>query len=141
MMTTEDRALFQRLADRVRQLEQVLNIGAYPQVADCPADPCHIHHPATDVTQESWYECQDGHVYNRETQVCRAPEDGYDGHKLWPQRRVLIAHAPEMYRALELVNRILSIGDVDRRYGHLRETVATLLNQIQTELKEATTHK
>lgn len=141
-MTTEDRALMQVLADRVRKLEQRL---ANPQ--PCPADPCHIHYVATvkpkhDITTEDWANQgidavsvvrPNGPI---DCMVCYSPYTHANGYPLWPQRRVLIVHAPRMYRELELTWRYLVVLNSTGIHGVRMSALADLLTQIQEELQE-----
>ena len=144
------------IEDRILALEHALSNSQ-----QCPADPCHVHYaaeeavaePEHDVTQESWrvgYVGDSGVIVNRvdpleQMQVCQAPESWMRGRKHWPQRRVLIAHAPEMYRKLDAATSILyklldrwlspNLNTKDELI-ELQNTIATTIQQIQKELKE-----
>ncbi len=118
---------------------------AMSNLQQCPADPCHVHYaaeaavaePKYGVTQENWrvgYVGDSGVIVNRvdpieQMQVCQAPESWMRGRKNWPQRRVLIAHAPEMYR---LLARLSDDGGTDAVW----QDAVNILTKIEKELKE-----
>lgn len=116
---------------RIEALEKAL-LNKQP----CPADPCHVHY-AYDVTQENWevgYTNRDGILVKSTTPentkcVCREPDTWMLGKQYWPQRRVLIAHAPEMYR---LLARLSSDGGTDAVW----QDAVNLLALIKKELQE-----
>jgi len=121
-----------RLEQQMSQLLVALNIEPYN--SSCPADPCHVHYPHA-VSQESWYSAADNdHVFVKGgfDLVCLGPSKQNPSYPNWPQRKVLIAHAPEMYRELLKASRQVHGDDV-------YFSVHGLLKQIQTELKEAST--
>lgn len=119
---------------RILALEHALS-----NLQQCPADPCHVHHtavesvaePKYDVTEESWYISTYGiFQYGASNCVCPRPNpDLYsEGIKLWPQRKVLIVHAPEMYRELvRLHNLAPSWSELD----YLRKLLTTIKKELQ----------
>jgi hypothetical protein len=115
---------------RILALEHALR-----NLQQCPADPCHVHYtaaePKPDITSENWRHLG-GVVFlvgESSANVCYAPYGGGKGFKHWPQRRVLIAHAPEMYR---LLARLSDDGGTDAVW----QDVANILTKIEKELKE-----
>jgi len=133
---------------RILALEHALS-----NVQQCPADPCHVHYaaeagaeaePKYDVTQESWrvgYVRNSGVIVNlvdpiKPLQVCQAPESWMRGRKHWPQRRALIAHAPEMYRQLDNLEQLIRYTPMTSKLMQAYTGLRQLLETIQTELKE-----
>ena len=122
---------------RILALEHALS-----NLQQCPADPCHVHYaaeaavaePKYDVTQENWrvgYVGDSGVIVNlvdplEQVQVCQAPESWMRGRKHWPQRRVLIAHAPEMYRVLSNLANGIPVG-----FGDARQLLAIIKKELQ----------
>jgi hypothetical protein len=122
---------------RILALEHALS-----NLQRCPADPCHVHYvaeeavaePKHDVTQENWrvgYVGDSGVIVNlvdplEQMQVCQAPESWMRGRKHWPQRRVLIAHAPEMYRVLSNLANGIPVG-----FGDARQLLAIIKKELQ----------
>ena len=131
---------------RILALEHALS-----NLQQCPADPCHVHYAATakvepkyDVTQENWrvgYVGDSGVIVNRvdpleQMQVCQAPESWMRGRKHWPQRRALIAHAPEMYRQLDNLEQLIRYAPMTSKLMQAYTGLRQLLDTIQKELKE-----
>jgi hypothetical protein len=69
-------------------------------------------------------------------QVCQAPESWMRGRKHWPQRRVLIAHAPEMYRQLDNLEQLIRYAPMTSKLMQAYTGLRQLLDTIQKELKE-----
>ena len=135
------------IEDRILALEHALS-----NLQQCPADPCHVHYaaeaavaePKYDVTQENWrvgYVGDSGVIVNRvdpieQMQVCQAPESWMRGRKNWSQRRVLIAHAPEMYRQLDNLEQLIRYTPMTSKLMRAYTGLRQLLDTIQKELKE-----
>lgn len=133
---------------RISALEHALS-----NLQRCPADPCHVHYaaeaavaePKYDVTQETWqvaYVNKDGILVKgtpASTEcVCREPGSWMRGRVRWPQRRVLIAHAPEMYRLLSRLD-VRIRHDLAKSHAlryDLEPVITDLLDTIQKELQE-----
>ena len=124
---------------RILALEHALS-----NLQQCPADPCHVHYaaeaevaePTYDVTQENWKTRQGGIVVTGHPYIVCMPPDPdqpwYEGNSLgeshWPQRKVLIVHAPEMYRELvRLHNLAPSWSELD----YLRKLLTTIKKELQ----------
>lgn len=137
---------FDSLFRRVEALEK-----AVANSQQCPADPCHVHcatvaaTPKYDVTQESWTDeyVRDGSVWTADgtTRVCVSPaaslakDSSIDTH--WQQRRVLIAHAPEMYRELVNLEQLIRYIPMTSKLMQAYTGLQQLLDTIQKELKES----
>ena len=126
---------------RIAALEHALS-----NLQQCPADPCHVHYaaegrvtePTYDVTEENWHTRRGRYgIFQSGIRncVCLRPDpDLYpEGAKLWPQRKVLIAHAPGRYRQLEAVYRTLVIS---RNHPEIMRNLEKLLDTIKKELQE-----
>lgn len=134
---------------RILALEHALS-----NLQQCPADPCHVHYagaaeaavaePKYDVTQENWrvgYVGDSRVIVNHvdpieQMQVCQAPESWMRGRKHWPQRRALIAHAPEMYRQLDSLEQLIRYAPMTSKLMQAYTGLRQLLDTIQKELKE-----
>jgi len=135
---------------RILALEHALS-----NLQQCPADPCHVHYaaaaeaeaeaePKYDVTQENWrvgYVGDSGVLVTsvdpiKPLQVCQAPESWMRGRKHWPQRRALIAHAPEMYRQLDNLEQLIRYAPMTSKLMQAYTGLRQLLDTIQKELKE-----
>ena len=135
------------IEDRILALEHALS-----NLQQCPADPCHVHYvaeaavaePKYDVTQENWrvgYVGDSGVIVNlvdplEQVQVCQAPESWMRGRKHWPQRRVLIAHAPEMYRQLDNLEQLIRYTSMTSKLMQAYTGLRQLLDTLKKELKE-----
>lgn len=132
---------------RIAALEHALS-----NLQQCPADPCHVHYaaegrvtePTYDVTEENWrvgYVGDSGVLVTsvdpiKPLQVCQAPESWMRGRKHWPQRRALIAHAPEMYRQLDNLEQLIRYAPMTSKLMQAYTGLRQLLDTIQKELKE-----
>ena len=130
---------------RIAALEHALS-----NLQQCPADPCHVHYtaaeaePKYDVTQETWMrgQCTGDTVVRKSSDgrwmtVARRPHDSQPiSNRHWPQRRVLIAHAPEMYRQLDNLEQLIRYTPMTSKLMQAYTGLRQLLETIQTELKE-----